>query len=73
MSQEQFMSRWSLDDLLKVDPELHAALIDQQNMLAEHQAAMLRGWAAVLRRMEDEETLRARAVFPDAVIRIREK
>jgi hypothetical protein len=82
VSQELFMSRWSLDDLLRVDPELHEALLDQRCQLEDavgeedielHAGAMERGWVAALKRMEDEEIARARAVFPDAVIRIREK
>lgn len=82
MSKEQFALRWSLDDLLRVDPELHEALLDQQSLLdqavgeeeiALHEAAMQRGWQVVLRRMEDDQIERARAVFPEAQIRIREK
>ena len=68
------MSRWSLDDLEQIDPELHAALLDQESMLAEHQAAMQRGWAAALKRMEDEEIARARQAFPGATVTsVREK
>ena len=68
------MTRWDLDDLKQVDPELHAALLDQESMLAEHQAAMLRGWAAALKRMEDEEIERAQQVFPGTTVTsVREK
>ena len=74
MSRELFMSRWDLDDLKQIDPGLHEALLDQESMLAEHQAAMLRGWAAALRRMEDNEIERAKAVFPGATVTgVREK
>ena len=74
MSKELFISRWSLDDLEQIDPELHAALLDQEAMLAEHQAAMRRGWAAALKRMEDEEIARARQVFSGATVTsVREK
>ena len=73
VSEELFRGRWGLDDLLRVDPELHEALLDQQSMLARHAEAMQRGWQAALRRMEDAEIEQAKAVFPDAVIRIREK
>ena len=71
--EELFKGRWALEDLEQTDPELHEALLDQERMLAEHQAAMLRGWAAALKRMEDAEIEKARAVFPDAALRIREK
>ena len=71
---ELFMSRWDLDDLKQIDPELHEALLDQESMLAEHQAAMLRGWAAALKRMENNEMERARQVFPGATVTsVREK
>jgi hypothetical protein len=74
MSKGQFMSRWSLDDLEQIDPELHAALLDQESMLAEHQAAMARGWQAALKRMEDNEIERARQAFPGATVTsVREK
>jgi len=74
MSKELFTSRWSLDDLLQADPELHAALIDQQNMLDEHTKAMERGWRAALARMEAHEIAAALAVFPGATVSaIREK
>jgi anion-transporting ArsA/GET3 family ATPase len=72
-AEDLFKSRWSRDDLKQIDPELHMALIDQEEMLAEHRAAMQRGWAAALKRMEDAEIEQAKAVFPDAVVRIREK
>ena len=72
--EELFMSRWDLDDLKQIDPELHEALLDQESMLAEHQAAMQRGWAAALKRMEDEEIARARQVFSGATVTsVREK
>ena len=68
------MSRWDLDDLKQIDPELHEALLDQESMLAEHQAAMQRGWAVALKRMEDEEIERAKQVFPGATATsVREK
>jgi len=71
---ELFMSRWDLDDLKQIDPELHEALLDQESMLAEHQAAMLRGWAAALKRMEDNEIERAKQVFTGATVTsVREK
>jgi len=71
---ELFMSRWDLDDLKQIDPELHEALLDQESMLAEHHAAMLRGWAAALKRMENNEMERARQVFPGATVTsVREK
>ena len=74
MSRELFMSRWDLDDLKQIDPELHEALLDQESMLAEHQAAMLRGWAAALKRMEDNEIERAKQVFTGATVTsVREK
>jgi hypothetical protein len=74
MSRELFMSRWDLDDLKQIDPELHEALLDQESMLAEHQAAMLRGWAAALKRMEENEIERAKAALPGATVTsIREK
>jgi hypothetical protein len=72
-AEDLFKSRWSHYDLKQIDQELHEALIDQEEMLAEHQAAMRRGWVAALKRMEDAEIEQAKAVFPDAVIRIREK
>ncbi len=68
------MSRWDLDDLKQIDPELHEALLDQESMLAEHQAAMRRGWAAALKRMEENEVERAGQVFPGATVTsVREK
>lgn len=75
------MSRWDLDDLKQVDPDLHEALLDQESMLAEHQAAMLlhraaaqRGWAAALKRMEENEIEKAKAAFPGATVTgVREK
>lgn len=71
---ELFMSRWDLDDLKQIDPELHEALLDQESMLAEHQAAMRRGWAAALKRMEENEVERAGQVFPGATVTsVREK
>jgi len=74
MSRELFMSRWDLDDLKQIDPELHEALLDQESMLAEHQAAMRRGWAAALKRMEDEEIERTKQVFLGATVTsVREK
>ena len=74
MSEDQFMSRWSLDDLQQIDPELHVALLDQQNMLDEHTKAMQRGWQAALTRMEEHEIAAALAVFPGATVSaIREK
>jgi len=74
MSRELFMSRWDPDDLKQIDPELHEALLDQESMLAEHQAAMLRGWAAALKRMEDNEIERAKQVFTGATVTsVREK
>jgi hypothetical protein len=69
-----FKKRWTIDDLEQIDPELHEALAEQQQMLAEHQAAMLRGWAAALKRMEDHEVEQAKAIFPGAtVIGVRRK
>ena len=74
MSRELFMSRWDLDELKQIDPELHEALLDQESMLAEHQAAMRRGWAAALKRMEDEEIERTKQVFLGATVTsVREK
>jgi len=73
LSRELFMSRWDLDDLKQVDPDLHEALLDQERMLAEHQAAAQRGWAAALKRMEDHETLRAKQVLGATVTGVREK
>ena len=74
MSRELFLERWTLDDLEQTDPELHEALLDQERMLAEHRAAMLRGWQAACQRMEDAEVARALAVFPGATVTgIREK
>ena len=68
------MSRWDLDDIKQIDPELHEALLDQESMLAEHQAAMLRGWAVALKRMEDNEIERAKQVFTGATVTsVREK
>jgi hypothetical protein len=58
-----FEGRWTLRSLERVDPELHEALLDQQRMfdaaivrggsaeIDEHGAAMIRGWAAAVRRM----------------------
>lgn len=66
--EELFKGRWDLDDLERIDPELHEALLDQERMLAEHQAAMARGWAAALRRMEEAEIEQAKAVFPGAMV-----
>jgi hypothetical protein len=77
-----FIGRWSLGELQQVDPELHERLLKQQSLLDEavgeedialHAGAMQRGWQAAIKRMEDEEIARARAVFPEAVVRIREK
>lgn len=73
MSRELFMSRWDLDDLKQVDPDLHEALLDQESMLAEHRAAAQRGWAAALKRMEDHEIERAKQVFGATVTGVREK
>jgi len=68
------MTRWDLDDLKQIDPELHEALLDQESMLAEHRAAMQRGWATALKRMEDNEIERARAALPGATVTsVREK
>jgi len=74
MSRELFMSRWDLDDLKQIDPELHEALLDQASMLAEHEATMLRGWQAALRRMEEAEIEQVEQVFPGATVTsVREK
>jgi anion-transporting ArsA/GET3 family ATPase len=68
VSRELFQSRWSLDDLQQIDPELHAALLDQQAMLDEHTKAMERGWQTALARMEAHEIAAALAVFPGAKV-----
>lgn len=59
-----FESRWTLRALQRVDPDLHARLLDQQSLyhealvtgspedIAEQSAAMGRGWAAATRAME---------------------
>jgi hypothetical protein len=73
------------DRLHRLDKDLWEALEAQRELLSDavksgddeqiriHGEAMLRGWAAANRRMEDEEIEKAKAAFPDAVVRIREK
>jgi hypothetical protein len=60
-----FESRWTLRALRRVDPGLHAGLLEQQGLLdeaivtgseadiEEQGAAMCRGWALAARRMAD--------------------
>ena len=59
-----FESRWTLRALLRVDPDLHERLLDQQSLyhqalvtgasedIEDQAAAMCRGWATVTRAME---------------------
>jgi len=59
-----FESRWTLWALLRVDPDLHERLLDQQSLyhqalvtgtsedIEDQAAAMCRGWATVTRAME---------------------
>lgn len=61
---ELFEGRWTLNALLRVDPDLHEALEDQQGRfheslstkndveIAEQGEAMCRGWAAAIQAME---------------------
>jgi hypothetical protein len=81
----RFRGRWETRALQALDPALFDDLAEQQRIFHEvqegddeeqillHGAAMIRGWEIALRRMEEAEIGRAKAVFPDAVIRIREK
>ena len=59
-----FESRWTLRALLRIDPDLHDRLLDQQSLyhqalvtgsladVEDQSAAMCRGWGAVTRTME---------------------
>ena len=78
-------SGWATERLKTLDAELAKALWAQRDLLDDavksgddeqiciHGEAMLRGWVAANRRMEDEEIEKAKAVFPEAQVRIREK
>ena len=77
---------WGPDRLRKLDKELSEALEEQRDLLLDavksgddeqiriHGEAMIRGWAAANRRMEEAEIEKAKAIFPGAtVIGVREK
>jgi hypothetical protein len=61
-----FESRWTLNALRRVDPELHARFLEQEHLwdaalvtgtdaeIEEQTAAMCRGWAKVTARMQAE-------------------
>lgn len=63
---DAFESRWLMCSLKRVDPGLYDAIVDQRSMfnaavwsgkkndIAEHGAAMCRGWAAALARMDKD-------------------
>lgn len=83
---EVFGSRWEVSALFALDRDLFNRIEDQQRMYEEakeagdeeairlHGEAMIRGWQAVIKRMEDAEIAQAPRVFPGAkVIAIRPK
>lgn len=63
-AEQAFTSRWRLSTLQRIDPELHALLIEQQDLydgamlmgtdadVAEQSQAMVRGWRAACAAME---------------------
>lgn len=83
---ELFGSRWEVSALQATDPVLFSRLADQERLYCEaqdeedveaivlHGEAMIRGWQAATKRMEDNEIAQALRVFPGAkVIAIRAK
>lgn len=83
---ELFGSRWEVSALRATDPALFDRLAEQERLycaaqdeaddeaIVLHGEAMIRGWQAVIRRMEDAEIAQALRVFPGAkVVAIRPK
>jgi hypothetical protein len=77
-----FERRFTLAQLLQVDPELHGRFVEQQELwteayvtdsiegLADHGPAMVRAWAAVTARMEQEPAPALTAEDPDTGVRV---